>query len=159
MAIRSPRVESTFVRPTAAQIENLEAAASTATDLDNLAATVTTFALPAVKAPKEPKPIKAAKEPKQSGPTIRLRVFQLLAKAPKGLSGGQIKEQLGLGGVPSILKDELFGTTPRIRRKTVEGSRAVTYELTPAGREAVKKGKVDDGAAPSSSGQEIPEGR
>jgi hypothetical protein len=92
------------------------------------------------------------------GPTARTRVFAHLAK--KGpTTGPALKDALGLTGVPSFLKDELFGKTPRLRRKVEEGTRGVLYELTAAGRKDHEAGKVDENAAPATGGSPIPNGR
>jgi len=100
-----------------------------------------------------------APKAKKAEPSIRLRVFELLKKNPDGLTGAQIKDKLELGGIPSLLKDEGLAATPRIKRATVEGVRGVLYLLTAAGKKAVETGKVDSGAAPSSSGKKWPNGR
>lgn len=113
---------------------------------------------PVVKKAAGKKATKAA--PKSSGgPSIRERVFALLNKSPNGLTGGQIKDKLGLGGIPSLLKDEGVCDKPRIKRISEEGVRGVLYTLTALGKKAVEKGTVDSEAAPLASGQEWPAGR
>lgn len=85
--------------------------------------------------------------------TVRSRVFALLAKSKTGLTGAQIKEKLGLSGVPALLKDEGVCDKPRIRRTTSEDVRGVLYVLTALGLKAVKDGTVDENAAPPSGGK------
>lgn len=97
---------------------------------------------------------KPAPVAKNGGPTIRQRVFELLAKSPEGLTGRAIAEKLSLKGIPNLLKDEGVCEKPRIKRMVVEGVRGVTYVLTAAGKNDLAKGKVDENAAPSSSGVE-----
>lgn len=111
------------------------------------------------KAPKTPKvkPVKVEKPKAESGPTARQRVFALISTTPS--TGAQIKEKLGLAGIPSFLKDEGVCEKPRIRRKVVEGARGVVYELTALGKSDLAKDKVDDNAAPVSSGKEWPNGK
>ena len=105
-----------------------------------------------VTAPAKKAPPKKEKE----GPSIRERVFALLAKSPEGLTGAEIKEKLELGGIPSLLKDEGVCEKPRIRRKSVEGVRGVKYELTALGKKHAAEGKVDEHAAELSGGKDWP---
>lgn len=86
--------------------------------------------------------------------TIRQRVFELLGKNPEGLTGRAIAEKLSLKGIPNLLKDEGVCEKPRIKRVVIEGVRGTTYVLTAAGKNDLAKGKVDENAAPSSSGVE-----
>lgn len=99
---------------------------------------------------------KSKKETKPRGESIRLRGFKLLAKGD--LTGAQVKEKLGLSGVPSFLKDEAVIATPRVKRFTVPnpetGADGPThYTLTAAGKKALEKGTVDSEAAPRSVGK------
>lgn len=103
-------------------------------------------------------PAKKTESGNGHGSTIRQRVFEALSKNG-GMTGAAVKEALGLSGVPSLLKDELFGSKPRIRRKQVEGARGVVYELTATGKADLKAGKVDSNAADVSNGVPVPDGR
>jgi len=89
--------------------------------------------------------------------TIRLRVFQLLNKKPSG--GAEVKDKLGLSGIPSLLKDEAICAKPRICRKVEEGRRGVVYHLTALGKKDLVSGKVDENAADSSAGKDWPTNR
>lgn len=101
---------------------------------------------------------KAAKPAAKKGEkSIRQRVFELLAKG--GQTGAAIQKKLDLGGIPSLLKDEALCSNPRIRRQDIEGSRGVVYELTAKGKSDLGSGKVDENAAPSSSGKSFPKGK
>lgn len=108
------------------------------------------------KAPKVAK-VKAEKVAKETGPTIRQRTFELLAKTP--MTGPAIKEKLAISGVPSFLKDEGVNDKPRIRRRAEEGVRGVLYELTALGKKDLAAGKVDENAAEASGGKEWPNGK
>ena len=111
-------------------------------------------------APKVKKTVaKAKKESTPRGPSIRLQVFKLLAKATDGLSGGAIKEKLELGGVPSLLKDEGCAANPRIKRHVNAEGRGVLYLLTAAGKKALEKDTVDSVAPKKAAGSDWPEGR
>jgi hypothetical protein len=136
---------------------------------DETAATIESLApkaKPAKKAPKAKassngkatKKAPAKKTEGDRGPTARERTFRLLAKTG-GMTGPAIKEKLALSGVPSFLKDELFGAKPRIRRTTEEGTRGVIYQLTAAGKADLEKGTVDANAPESSAGKDIPSNR
>lgn len=103
-------------------------------------------------ATKAAKTVKATKT-EAATETVRSRVFALLAKSKTGLTGAQIKEKLGLSGVPALLKDEGVCDKPRIRRTTSEEVRGVLYVLTALGLKAVKDGTVDENAAPPSGGK------
>ena len=102
---------------------------------------------------------KTASSSNGRGPSIRQRVFELLNKSPNGVTGAQIKEKLGLSGVPSILKDEGISEKPRIRRSVQEDVRGVLYHLTALGKKDLAAGKVDENAAPASGGKDWPNGR
>lgn len=105
------------------------------------------------KAPKKSTKKASKKEATPRGDSIRLRVFQLLAKHADGLTGATIQEKLSLSGIPSLLKDEgMRSKAPRIERKVVEGVRGVHYVLTAAGKTALKDGTVDSEAAPKAEG-------
>lgn len=93
------------------------------------------------------------------GPTIRDRVFKLLAKNADGLTGAQIKDKLQLGGVPSLLKDEGVCEKPRLKRTVREDVRGVVYVLTALGRKAVEADKIDENAAPSAAGKDWNDGK
>lgn len=100
------------------------------------------------------------KEAKESGPSIRLRVFQALNKNSNGLTGAQIAEKLELHGIPSLLKDEgMRAKNPRIAREVREGVRGVVYVITAAGKQALKDETVDTEAAESAAGKEWPNNR
>lgn len=95
----------------------------------------------------------AKAKPEKKEDSIRLRVFKLLNSKPTGYTGPQIKEKLGLTGVPALLKDEgMRAKAPRIARQEIEGVRGVVYVLTPAGKQAIKDGTVDSEAAPRATG-------
>jgi hypothetical protein len=93
----------------------------------------------------------------KAGPTVRERVFRLLAKTP--CTGPEVKAKLGLSGVPSLLKDEGVRQVPRIKREVAEGVRGVVYSLTAAGRRDLEAGKVDASAAEPSGGKDWPGSR
>lgn len=88
------------------------------------------------------------------GPSIRVRVFNLLAKSIDGLKGSQIQEKLGLKGIPALLKDEGVCDKPRIKRAANPEGRGVLYSLTARGKQAVEKGTVDSDAAKASGGKD-----
>ena len=102
---------------------------------------------------------------KPTGPSLRLRVFELLYKIRGrnqiGYTGVEVKTLLTLGSIPGLLKDEICCNPPRIqrKRKSVKGQKSAVYSLTKEGIKALNEGTVDSGAAPSSSGKNIPEGR
>lgn len=121
-------------------------------------ATVIETLAPKTKAKSAAKTAKAkAKTNGKKGSTVRERVFSLLAKTP--LTGAAIVTKLSLSGIPSLLKDEAICNKPRIRRKMQEGVRGVVYELTALGKKHLEEDLVDSNAAPSSAGQDWPNGR
>ncbi len=110
----------------------------------------------AVKTPKAAKTVKAPAA--KAGPTIRQRVFAMIAKTPS--TGAAIKEKLALSGIPSLLKDEAVIAKPRIRRLEPQaGARGVVYELTALGKKDLAAGKVDENAAEASGGKPWPANR
>lgn len=113
---------------------------------------------PKAKAAKKAPKVKA-KEPSKRGPSVRQRVFALLAKSGDGLTGPAIMKKLNLSGVPALLKDEGVCAKPRIRRLDMEDVRGVMYTLTALGRSDLKAGKVDENAAESAAGKDWPNGR
>lgn len=93
---------------------------------------------------------KAAPAPKDKV-TQRVLIFNMLAKAGKGgMTGSEIRDELGVKGIPNLLKDEGVSDKPRIRRHKEEGKRGVLYSLTAEGLKDHKAGKVDENAAPAS---------
>lgn len=115
-------------------------------------------AAPAAAAPAKKVPPKKAPTTNEAGETLRLQAFNVLAANPDGLTGAQIMEALGKPGEPcySFIKSEGCREVPRVKRVAVEGVRGVTYQLTPAGKAALKAGTIDSEAAESATGKDWP---
>lgn len=122
------------------------------------AATVAKAALPPLtkaKKARDPNAPRKTRGNATGGPTVRQQLFEFLDK--RAATGAEVRDHLGLTTVPMILKDEGVCDEPRIERFVQEGSRGVLYSLTAKGKQDLADGKVDENAAPGSSGKAWPE--
>lgn len=89
---------------------------------------------------------KSKKAPvKRTGPNNRVKFFQTLARNPKGLTGAQITEKLGMkpghGQIGIFLRGEL--TAKRIKSLKETETGPLVYSLTALGKKHLEEGKVD----------------
>lgn len=102
---------------------------------------------PAVETPAKPK--RSRKKPEavtaSAKKTKRVRLFELLAKNPRGLTNPQLLEKLGTNSIATMCRDEACAKRLKILPKE-EGDRGMRFALSAIGQTALKNGTIDSKA-------------